>query len=78
LGLVSDSGNFDCFHGKNNGYFIDSVIMNGLEGSYKINNVSLCWKGDAIQVGDAVIGTNFFDKVQIVVDGPNATLGIMR
>jgi len=78
LGLTANSGSFNCFHGQNNGYFIDTVTMVGTNGSYEINNIPICWKEDAIEVGDAVIGTNFFDQVQIVVDGPNTTLGIMR
>jgi len=71
LGLASKPASFDCFRGQQNGYYIDSVTMAGTRGDYRINNVSICVKEDTITVGDAVIGTNFFDRVQIVIDGPH-------
>jgi hypothetical protein len=78
LNLQSKAASFDCYGGKNNGYFIDYVRMTGAEGMYQVNNASVCWKEDAIHAGDAVIGTNFFDQVQIVVDGPSVRLGIKQ
>ncbi len=78
LDLSSRPASFNCFRGQNNGYFIDSVQMTGAEGTYQLNNIAICWKADVVEAGDALIGTNFFDKVQIVVDGPNARLGIKQ
>ncbi len=81
LGLSSGSGTFNCFGGTSNGYVIDSVTMIGSDGSYRINNANICWQESAIespQIVDAVIGSNFFDQVQIIFDGPGDTLGIKQ
>ncbi|MBW2182582.1 MAG: hypothetical protein JRF49_01770 [Deltaproteobacteria bacterium] len=81
LGLSSGSGTFNCFGGTSNGYVIDSVTMIGSDGSYRINNANICWQESAIgnpQIVDAVIGSNFFDQVQIIFDGPGDNLGIKQ
>ncbi len=81
LGLLSGAGTFNCFGGTSNGYVIDSVTMIGSDGSYRINNANICWRESAIgtpTVVDAVIGSNFFDQVQIIFDGPGDNLGIKQ
>jgi len=76
LALSSAEADFDCFGKTGAGYYLDSVTMHGFEGSYTIKNAAVCWAQDKIATGDAVIGSNFFDQVQIIVDGPGNILGI--
>ncbi len=77
LGLPFSAGSFNCFGGTNNGYIIASVVMRGEGGFYQINHAAVCWQANKISRGsDAVIGSNFFDQVQIVLDGPGNSLGI--
>lgn len=78
LGLSAGTGSFSCLNGSNNGYVLDSVSMIGTDGSYRIENANICWQESAITTSqaDAVIGSNFFDQVQIIFDGPGNTLGI--
>lgn len=80
LGLSSGTGTFSCLNGSNNGYVLDSVTMTGLGGSYRIENANICWQDSAITAGltDAVIGSNFFDQVQIILHGPDNVLGIKQ
>jgi hypothetical protein len=81
LALLPGAGTFNCFGGTNNGYIIDSVTMIGADGTYRIDNANICWQESEIvgsHIVDAVIGSNFFDQVQIVLDGPNNTLGIIE
>lgn len=79
LGLTGP-GTFDCFEPNDRkGYVIDEVTMAGPNGTYKITNVSVCWdqsRIDASAVVAAVIGSNFFDQVPILFDGPRNRLGI--
>ncbi|MCB0164223.1 MAG: tetratricopeptide repeat protein [Anaerolineae bacterium] len=76
LGLPFSAGEFNCFGGVNNGYVIDSVTMLGANGFYRVNHASVCWQDNQITTGDAVIGSNFFDQVQIMLDGPGNSLGV--
>lgn len=79
LDLSSLTASFNCYGGTNNGYIIDSVTMLGTDGTYRINNASICWQESAIRnpsIVDAVIGSNFFDQVQLIIDGPGNSLGI--
>jgi len=81
LGLIAGDGSSNCFGGINNGYVIDSVTAMGDDGTYRIENASICWQESVIDgshIVDAVIGSNFFDQVQIVFDGVNNTLGIIE
>lgn len=81
LGLTAGAGSFNCFGGANNGYVIDSVTVIGDDGTYRVENANICWQQSAISgasIVDAVIGSNFFDQVQIVFDGVNNTLGIIE
>ena len=81
LGLASMTASFSCYGGTNNGYVIDSVTMFGAGGTYRINHASICWQESAIgtpTIVDAVIGSNFFDQLQIIVDGPGSRLGIIQ
>jgi hypothetical protein len=81
LDLSSMTANFNCFGGTSNGYVIESVTMIGSDGSYRINNANICWQESVIgtpQIVDAVIGSNFFDQVQIIFDGPGNMLGIKQ
>ena len=51
--------------------------MFGAEGFSRIENASVCLQPDAVMYGDGLIGANFFDQVQILLDGPAETLGII-
>lgn len=78
LGLAALTGAFDCYGGTNNGYIIDSVTMTSSEGTYQIQHAALCHSEESITVDGAaaMIGANSFDQVQIILDGPGATVGI--
>ena len=78
LNLSAAPASFDCYGGTGNGYVLDAVTMAGISGSYQVNAAAVCWANDEVKTGDAVIGSNFFDQVQIVLDGPNHTLGVKR
>ena len=81
LGLAAGGSSFDCYDGTNNGYYISSITAMGIDGTYRIENAGVCWQESAIvgsNIVDAVIGSNLFDQVQIVIDGPNNTLGIIQ
>ena len=81
LSLTAGGGSFNCYGGTNNGYYIDSITAMGIDGTYRIENAGVCWQESAIvgaSVVDAVIGSNLFDQVQIVLDGPNDALGIIQ
>lgn len=84
LGL-SGTGTFGCLGLSGNGHVIDSVRMTGAGGTYTVNNASVCvdTSGDLIntfvgpnQEVDAVIGSNLFDQVPVLFDGPGNRLGI--
>lgn len=78
LGLTPGAGTFDCFD-PGDGYVIDEVTMTGPNGTYTLQNVSICWNPGRIQssgVVAAVIGSNFFDQVPVLFDGPRNRLGI--
>ncbi len=77
LGLSTMDASFSCLGGENNGYVLSSVTMFGAEGFYRIENASVCLQPDAVTYGDGLIGSNFFDQVQILLDGPAETLGII-
>jgi hypothetical protein len=80
LALPPGGGSFGCHGGTNNGYVIDSVTVVGSDGSYRIDNANICWRESAIvgsNIVDAVIGSNFFSQVEIILDGPNNALGII-
>ena len=76
LGLSAVDPDFDCFGKPDAGYYIDSVSMYGSDGRYRVEDAAVCWNQDKIITGDAVIGSNFFNQVQIILDGPKNTLGI--
>jgi hypothetical protein len=83
LGLTAGAGTFDCLTGTSNGYTIDSIVMTGAGGDYTVNNASVCWNDSSIITAGpsgsdvaAVIGSNLFDQLPVLFDGPNATLGI--
>lgn len=81
LGLAASAGSFNCFGGTSNGYALDSVTMLSTGGSYRITNASVCWQQSAINtpaIVDAVIGSNFFDQVEVILNGPADTLGIKQ
>lgn len=81
LELAPGGGSFNCYGGTRNGYVIDAVTLFGTGGTYRIDHPSICWQESAIMtptVVDAVIGSNFFDQVQLVVDGPGNRLGIIE
>jgi CHAT domain-containing protein/Tfp pilus assembly protein PilF len=78
LDLSAAPASFDCYGGTGNGYVLDAVTMAGISGSYQVNAAAVCWANDEVKTGDAVIGANFFDQVQIVLDGPNHVLGVKR
>lgn len=81
LELPAGNGAFNCFGGAGNGYNIDAITMIGADGIYRVENVDVCWQQGAIagaSIVDAVLGSNFFDQVQIIIDGPNNTLGIIE
>lgn len=84
------SGDFDCFSlGDQLGHIIDRVTMTGTGGSYTINNALVCWEPNPVdptdslikiqvrgRLVDAVIGASFFSQVELLLDGPNSTLGV--
>jgi len=76
--LELQDAEFDCFGEENNGYYVDSVSMVGFDALYQIDQAAVCHKDDLVKAGDVVIGSNFFDQVQIIIDGPGASLGINR
>ena len=76
LGLAAMSASFNCYGGRNNGYTIDSVMMSGTQGTYQIHHAAICWQDSATRNHDAVIGSNFFDQVELIIDGPQQLLGI--
>jgi len=80
---LTTPGAFDCLGGTGNGYAIDSITMTGAGGNYVIGNASVCVSDASIttfiapgQRVDAVIGSNLFDQVPVLFDGPGNTLGI--
>jgi hypothetical protein len=77
-------GDYDCFainDGK--GFFIDKLTMTGVGGSYTVTDAMGCWDQSRIRTvlntlpADAVIGSNLFRQVKLVIDGPNAELGVI-
>ena len=86
LGLAQMTSDFDCLGGRDNGFFIDSVTMygiamhgitmHGIGGAYRVDNASVCWHQDKVKSVDAVIGSNLFEQVALILDGPNSLLGI--
>ena len=81
LGLAAGGSSFDCYGGTNNGYYISSITAMGIDGTYRIENAAICWQESSIvgsNIVDAVIGSNLFDQVQIILDGPNNTLGVIQ
>lgn len=85
LGLTEGAGTFQCFGVANSGYVLDSVAMTGTGGTYTVNNASVCadWTGNFIDTliapgkeADAIIGSNLFDQVAVLFDGPGDRLGI--
>lgn len=79
LGLSSMRSTFDCLSGTKNGYVIDSVVMAAADGSYVVEDASICSSDADIKTptADAVIGSNLFKSVELVLDGPDATLGVI-
>jgi hypothetical protein len=74
---------FDCLGGTNNGFTLDSITMTGIGGDYTIQNASVCVDDSAIntrlpsgELVDSVIGSNLFDQVPIIWDGPGDRLGV--
>jgi len=81
LGLAAGGSSCDCYGGTNNGYYISSITAMGIDGTYRIENAAICWQESSIvgsNIVDAVIGSNLFDQVQIILDGPNNTLGVIQ
>lgn len=76
LGLVAGQGSFNCYGGIKNGYYLESVSVLGDAGLYKVNNTAVCWSSRNVKSGDVVVGSNLFDQVWVILDGPNALLGI--
>jgi hypothetical protein len=85
LGLSGVNGSSDCFKGKENQHTIDSVRMTdkSVVDAYTISNASICIKTDAItttdqdDLVDAIIGSNLFNQVQVLFNGPENILGIL-
>jgi len=56
--------------------------MTGTNGTYTITDALVCRAPGVISTSikgrlvDAVIGANFFSQVQVLLDGPNGTLGV--
>jgi hypothetical protein len=58
------------------GFYLDSLIMTGLNGdTYTLLNVPVL-VGEVEAAFDAVIGSNLFSQTKILFDGPGNTLGI--
>lgn len=77
------TGDRDCFAaGDQLGYHIDKLTVTGTGGTYTINNALVCRAPSVISTNikgrlvDAVIGANFFSQVEMLLDGPNSTLGL--
>jgi hypothetical protein len=57
--------------------------MTGTDGTYTVNDAVVCWSPSVIDTSingrlvDAVIGTNLFSQVKVLLDGPNRKLGIL-
>jgi hypothetical protein len=77
LGLQPGAGTFNCYGGTRNGYALDAVTVSAGNGFYRITDAAVCWRQASIETGDVVIGSNFFDQVAIVLDGPGNRLGII-
>jgi hypothetical protein len=58
-----------------NGYYLDSITMTGVGGTYTVQNAPIVIASSLGGV-DAVIGSNLFSTAKLLFDGPNATLGI--
>jgi len=77
LGLTPGTGSFNCLGGVANGFTIDEVVVTGVEGTYVVQNPSVCVSEASVTtILTAVIGSNLFDQVPLVFDGPGNTLGI--
>jgi len=60
------------------GYYLDSITMTGVEGTYTVLNAPVIVTTDAMGgAADARIGSNLFSQAKILFDGPAATLGII-
>jgi hypothetical protein len=78
LGLTPNSGTFKVYN-PGDGYVLDEVLMTSPNGVYKISKACVCWDQSRIQaaaVVAAVIGSNFFDQVPVLFNGPQNKLGI--
>jgi hypothetical protein len=78
LGLTRNSGTFQVFN-PGDGYVLDEVLMTSPNGVYKISKACVCWDQSRIQAAAviaAVIGSNFFDQVPVLFNGPQNKLGI--
>ena len=75
-------GDFDCYgpgDDDNKGYIIDEIVMVGNNGTYTIQNAAVCWDESRVKqptLYQVVVGSNLFDQVPILVDGPRNRLGI--
>ena len=80
LNLHIQPGDFDCFaSGDKLGYTLNEIIMKGPNGTYTVQNASVCWDEseiDSLSLYQVVIGSNLFDQVPVFVDGPRNRLGI--
>ncbi|MBL0173596.1 MAG: Ig-like domain-containing protein [Gemmatimonadaceae bacterium] len=80
LHLVAGGGSFNCLGGTSNGYVLDAITAVAAGGAYVVNSANVCWQQNAILDGgarfSAVIGSNLFDQVRIVLDGPRNKLGV--
>jgi hypothetical protein len=79
LGAVGD---FDCYGpavDDNQGYTLDEIVVVGDNGTYTIQNAAVCWDESKVHqptLYQVVVGSNLFDQVPILVDGPHNRLGI--
>jgi hypothetical protein len=65
-------------------YRVDRVELIGTGGKYVLSDAMVCWDESSMaQVGagdnsEAIIGSNLFRRVAIVIDGPGNRLGILK
>lgn len=65
-------------------YQLNRFVVAGENGSYRVDNPVVCWNPGSISSGafgrpiDALLGSNLFNDVEIVVDGTTGKVGIIQ
>jgi len=61
------------------GFSLDSIVLNGIGGSYTVNNAEVFVDPSVVPFGgaaDAILGSNLFSQTRLLFNGPGNTLGI--